>query len=149
MQVTDEEELLFTKATEALVWGNTRIALEQFRKLVAIERLPVYCSNLAFCLAKEKRDFKQAIALCNEAIKNEPKKSTHFLNLGRVYLLAGQKKDAIRFLRMGLRYERNREIITELEMLGARKKPPIPFLNRGNPMNKYLGIILGKMGMRR
>lgn len=149
MQVTDKEELLFNKATEALIWGNSRVALEQFRKLVDIERLPVYCSNLAFCLAKEKREFKQAIALCNEAIKKEPKSSTHFLNLGRVYLLAGQKKDAIRFLRMGLRYERNREILNELEMLGARKTPPIPFLGRGNPMNKYLGIILERMGVRR
>ncbi len=149
MQVTDEEELLFAKATESLVWGNTRVALEQFRKLVDIERVPIYCSNLAYCLAKEKRDFKQAIALCNEAIGKEPKNSTHFLNLGRVYLQAGQKRDAIRFLRMGLRFERNREIATELEMLGSRKMPPLTFLNRENPLNKYLGIILERMGMRR
>jgi tetratricopeptide (TPR) repeat protein len=147
MLITEEE--LLSMGTEALIWGNTRTALEQFRKLVAIERLPIYCSNLAFCLAKEKREFRQAISLCNEAIRKEPKNSTHFLNLGRVYILAGQKKDAIRFLRRGLRYERNREIVAGLEMLGARKPPPIPFLKRENPMNRYLGIILGKMGMRR
>ncbi len=144
-----EKEKLFNMGTEALAWGNTRYALEQFRKLVAIERLPIYCSNLAYCLAKEKREFKQAITLCNEAIKKEPKNSAHFLNLGRIYLLAGQRKDAIRFLRMGLRYEHSREIIAELDMLGARKSPPIPFLKRENPTNKYLGIILDKMGMRR
>lgn len=147
MPVTEEEKL-FAMATEALTWGNTRNGLTLFRKLVAIERLPIYCSNLAYCLAKEKREFKQALALCNEAIKKEPKNSAHFLNLARVYLLAGQKKEAIRFLRMGLRYERNREIIAELEMLGSRRAPPIPFLKRENPTNKYLGIILEKMGMR-
>ena len=148
MPVT-EEEGLFALGTEALIWGNTRTALEQFRKLVAIERLPIYCSNLAFCLAKEKQEFKLAVSLCNEAIKKEPKNSVHFLNLGRVYLQAGQKKDAARFLRMGLRYERNREIIAELEMLGARKSPPLSFLKRENPMNKYLGIILKNVGIRR
>lgn len=148
MSVTEEEKLL-ALGTEALTWGNTPNALVQFSKLVAMERRPIYCSNLAYCVAKEKRDFKLAIALSNEAIKKEPKNSTHFLNLGRVYLLAGQKKDAIRFLRMGLRYERNREIVAELEMLGARRPPPIPFLKRENPTNKYLGIILEKMGMRR
>ncbi len=148
MSVTDEEKL-FTMGMEALVWGNTRYALEQFRKLVAIERLPIYCSNLAYCLAKEKREFKQAIILCNEAIKKEPKNPAHFLNLARIYLLAGQKKDAIRFMRMGLRYGRNREIIAELEMLDVRKPPPIPFLKRENPTNKYLGIFLEKIGMRR
>ncbi len=144
-----EEEKLFAMGTEALIWGNTRTGLTLFRKLVAIERRPTYCSNLAYCLAKEKREFKLALALCNEAIKKEPKNSVHFLNLARVYLLAGQKQDAIRFLRMGLRYEGNREIIAELEMLGSRKPPPIPFLKRENPTNKYLGIVLEKMGMRR
>ncbi len=148
MSVTEQEEL-FNLGTEALIWGNTRTAMEQFRKLVAIERLPIYCSNLAFCLAKENREFREAISLCNEAIKKEPKNSAHFLNLGRVYLLAGQKKDAIRFLRMGLRYERNREIIAELERLGARRPPPLSFLKRESLMNKYLGIILSRMGMRR
>jgi tetratricopeptide (TPR) repeat protein len=148
MSVTEEEEL-FSLGTEALLWGNTRTALEQFRKLVAIERLPIYCSNLAFCLAKEKQEFRLAVSLCNEAIKKEPKNSAHFLNLARVYLLAGQKNDAIRFLRMGLRYERNREIVAELERLGARKPPPLPFLKREHPMNRYLGIIMAKMGMRR
>jgi len=148
MPMTDEEEL-FSEGTDDLFWGNTRAALECFRKLVAMERRPVYCSLLGFCLAKEKGDVKLAISLCNEAIRKEPKNSDHYLHLGRVYLLAGFKKEGIRILRMGLRHERNREIVAELERLGTRKAPPLPFLQRGNPLNKYLGIILKKAGIRR
>lgn len=37
----------------------------------------------------------------------------------------------------------------ELDKLGLRKPPVIPFLSRGNPINKYLGIILSRMGLRR
>lgn len=144
-----QEEDLFTKGSDELLWGNTSEALECFTKLVAIERLPIYCSSLGYCLAKEKGDVKQAISLCNEAIRKEPKNSDHFLNLGRVELLAGRKSEAIRIFRMGLRHERNREIISELEKLGIRNLPPITFLDRDNPVNKYLGIMLKKAGIRR
>jgi tetratricopeptide (TPR) repeat protein len=144
-----EEEELFTVGMDNLLWGNTRAALECFRKLVAIERVPVYCSSLGYCLAKEKGEIRQAISLCGEAIRKEPKNSSHFLNLGRVYLMAGDKKEAIRIFRMGLRHERNREIVAELDRLGTRSPPPISFLGRDNPLNKYLGLVLKKTGIRR
>jgi len=139
---------LFTMGMESLKKGDTGAALDYLEKAVSLDRNPLYCSNLAICLAKEKREFKRAISLCNEAIKKDPKDSLHFLNLGRVHILADQKKDAIRILNMGMRYGENRDIIAELNKFDRRRSPLIPFLARGNPVNKVLGKLLYSLGLR-
>jgi tetratricopeptide (TPR) repeat protein len=134
----------FIQAVAALENGDTDAALEFLEKAVSLERDPLYCSTLGVWLAKERRDFKRALSLCKEAIKNDPKKSIHFLHLGRVHLLAYQKKDAVRIFNMGLRYEQNKEIAAELNRLGTRREPVIPLLERENPLNKYLGKLIHK-----
>ncbi len=143
-----EAEEHFTMGMESLKNGDTGTALECLEKAVLLERNPLYCSNLAICLAKEKREFKKAISLCNEAIKKDPKNSLHFLHLGRIYLLANQKRDAIRIFNMGLRFGENRDIIAELNRFDRRRSPLIPFLDRGHPVNKILGKLTYRLGLR-
>ena len=66
-----------------------------------------------------------------------------YLNLGRAYIAAGRKKDAIDALTKGLKYDSgNSDLKKELQGLGVRKQPPVPFLDRSNPINKYIGLIL-------
>jgi tetratricopeptide (TPR) repeat protein len=66
-----------------------------------------------------------------------------YLNLGRVYLAAGNKEDAFEALRMGLIFgNENEDLLCELRELGMRKKPVVPFLQRSNPVNKYIGKVL-------
>lgn len=139
----DAEEL-FAKAMDSLKSGNSVEAVDLMEQAVGLERKPIFCSNLAVCLAKEKNDFKRAISLCKEAIKSDPKNSIHFLHLGKVHVLANQKKEAIRIFCMGLRHSENRDIITELNKIGRRRRPVIPFLDRSNPVNKMLGKIFYK-----
>lgn len=68
-----------------------------------------------------------------------------YLNLGRAYLAAGKKKDAIDAFHKGLQYDKsNSDLRKELRGLGMRKNPPVPFLDRANPINKYIGMILKK-----
>lgn len=138
----------YESGVEAFNSGRFLSALKYFEKAVALERNPASLSRLGLCLAKEKRNFAKAISLCKEAIKHEPRNSEHFLYLGRIHLLAGQKKEAIRIFRMGLRNGRNPDISKELERLGSRKDPLLPFLGRNNPINKFLGIVLKKTGLR-
>lgn len=144
----NEAEAFYVNGTQLLRNGDSLAALHCFEKAVGIERAPLYLSSLAFCLAKEQREFPKAISLCKEAIKHDPRNSAHFLCLGRIHLLAGQRKDAIRIFRMGLRTGKNPELVRELERLGSRKEPVLPFLARGNPLNKFLGIMLKKTGLR-
>lgn len=143
-----EAEELFTMGMESLKNRDNRAALDYLEKAVRLERSPLYCTNLAICLAKGKREFKRAISLCNEAIKKEPKNSLHFLNLGRIHLMANQKKDAIRIFNLGLRYGENKEIIAELNKFERRRMPPFPFLDRGNPLNRFFGKLLYRVGFR-
>jgi len=144
----NEAEKLFTKGVEAIKNGNMVSALVYFEKATQLDNNPTNRSYLAFCIARERGQFKKAISLCEEALKEEPENPVHYLNLGRVYILTGQKTDAMRILREGLTYEENREIVDELVGLGMRKPPVIPLLNRRNPLNKYLGIVLARLGLR-
>jgi tetratricopeptide (TPR) repeat protein len=68
-----------------------------------------------------------------------------YLNLGRAFLAAGRKKDAIEALTTGRKFDRSHiEIKKELQLLGVRKEPPVPFLSRSNPINKLIGLLLHK-----
>ncbi len=65
------------------------------------------------------------------------------LNLGRAHLAIGEKEEAIKAFKLGLRADpENKELLGELKKLGVRKSPPVPFLKRNNPINKYLGMLL-------
>jgi tetratricopeptide (TPR) repeat protein len=68
---------------------------------------------------------------------------TFYLNLGRAYIAAGKKDDALDAFKKGLKFNSgHRDILNELRALGKRKKAVVPFLDRSNPINKYIGLIL-------
>ena len=88
---------------------------------------------------------KQALALLKQKkpFEEELLYPVFFLNLGRAYLAAGKKADAMESFRKGLKYDNgNGDLLKELRGLGVRKTPPVPFLDRSNPINKYIGIML-------
>ena len=66
-----------------------------------------------------------------------------YLNLGKAYVAARRKRDAFDAFEKGLEFDRtNRDILMEMRALGSRKKAAVPFLDRSNPINKYLGKIV-------
>jgi len=88
---------------------------------------------------------KRAILLLKEkgSFSEEVLYPVFYLNLGRAFVAAGKKKDAIDALKKGLKYDNgNNDLKKELQGLGVRKQPPVPFLDRSNPINKYIGMIL-------
>ncbi|MBT1076210.1 tetratricopeptide repeat protein [Geobacter grbiciae] len=147
MAGTNVEELI-ARGIRAANSGKTSLALECFEEAVERRNTPANWSYLAFCLAKERRQFDRAIQLCQEAIRKDPQNAVHYLNLGRVHLLAGRTKDAIHVFRQGLLYEANAHIEAELRKIGLRKPPVVGFLRRNHPINKYLGIMMKKLRLR-
>lgn len=139
---------LIQKGVAALKEGNTLVAMIHFEDAAKLEDNPTVRSYLAFCLAKERQQMTKAISLCLTAMRQEPTRALHYLNLGRIYLMAGQKTRAIQTFRKGLKLERNQQIIDELKNLGLRQPPVLKSLNRDHPLNKCLGILFQKMGMR-
>lgn len=141
-------EEIFDKGVIALENGHIYLALACFEEAASLDRSPLHCSYLAFCLAKVRSQFAEAVALCREAVKKDPGNALHYLHLGRVYVMAEQKERALMVLRRGLRCENRGILLHELSLIGDRKRPPIPKLERSHPLNRYLGKILGCLGLR-
>lgn len=92
---------------------------------------------------------KRALDILNDRspVSKEIFYPTFYLNLGRAYIAAGKKKNAIEVFQKGLSYsEDNKDLLWEACKLGLRRKPFIPYLKRTNPINKYIGMILHKLG---
>ena len=137
---------LLLKGERALENGDTLVALVQFEMAHAIEPLPKIKAKLAFCLAKERRQYQQAMTLCREALQAEPDNPDHYYQLSRIYLVAGQKRQAIKSLRKGLKFKRHQLIIDELNRLGARKEPFFSSLPREHILNRSVGILFSRFG---
>lgn len=141
-------EEVFVKGIDALENGHIYLALACFEQATALERTPLHCSYLAYCLAKVRSQFPDAVTLCREAIKNDPGNALHYLHLGRVYLMSGDRGMALDILREGLGCEGRETVLRELTLLGERKRPLFPSLARSHPLNRYLGMLLNKLGVR-
>lgn len=139
---------LLRKGERALENGDTLVALVQFEMAHAIEPLPKIKAKLAFCLAKERRQYQKAMMLCREALQAEPDNPDHYYQLSRIYMIAGQKRQAMKSLRKGLKFKRHQPIIDELNRLGARKEPFFPSLPREHLLNRSVGILFAKLGSK-
>jgi hypothetical protein len=79
----------------------------------------------------------------------EPEIIEHYLYLGKVYRSAGLSDKSIKVIRQGLKIDRKHPgLIAEIQTFGLRKNPVISYLSRNNVLNKYLGIIFSRIGLR-
>jgi len=140
--------ILVERGMQAIDEDDTLLALVLFEDAARLSPTPRVKSCLAYCLAREQKQFQKAIAMCLSAQQSDPGRSLHYLNLGRVYLEAGQKARAIYAFRQGLKMERDQEIIDQLKRLGQRKPPPVTSLPREHFVNRKLGLIMSRVGMR-
>jgi tetratricopeptide (TPR) repeat protein len=139
---------LLSKGERALQQDDTLVALLQFEMAHAIKPLPGVKSRLAYCMAKERHQYQQAMALCQEALKEEPDNPDHYYQLSRIYMTAGQKIRAIKSLRKGLKFKRHQPSIDALNQLGFRKTPVFSSLPREHILNRVAGVLLEQIGSR-
>jgi predicted Zn-dependent protease len=143
-----EAEKLFSRALDALAAGETPSALALLERALKLSDNRGWYSYLGYCIAKERGQVKKGSDLCNAALELEPENPAHFLNLAKVHLVAGQKTAALDVLRKGQSLGGSPEIITLLDQIGKRKPPILSFLPRGNPVNRVLGLLLDRVGLR-
>jgi len=97
-------------------------------------------SYYGLCLAALNRDVKNGIEHCRGALKREFFLPDLYLNLGKVYLFANQKANAIQIFYKGLKLDDDHVgICSELNRLGLRMNPVIVFLPRRHFLNRVLG----------
>lgn len=128
--------------------GNTSVGLELFQNAASILKTPEAKAWFGYCLVVEENYVQTGIALCQEALIKNPKLSDGYLALGKIYLHKGNRKQAIEILQQGLKEAQDHEILMFLESIGARKKPPFPFLSRNHGINIFLGRLLARLGLR-
>lgn len=141
-------QMEFERAQQELDRNNVLAALACLERALAIWNDPLWHSRFGFCIAKERGHLTRAFELCHTAIAHDPGNPLHYLYLGKTYLVAGNTYEALQAFRQGMTLGGSPEIERVLASIGTRKAPVIPFLSRDNLLNKYLGIILGRLGVR-
>jgi tetratricopeptide (TPR) repeat protein len=153
MEKTKEEETTVYYVKKLL----KRKKYESALKLVAaaLEQYPdepILLSYHGYLEALVHKNYTQGINTCLKAREMVLEKAISgrdffnpilYLNLGRAYLAAGSKEDAFEAFRMGLIFgNENEDLLCEIREIGMRRKPIVPFLQRSNPVNKYIGKVL-------
>jgi len=146
--VKESAEREFAQALVALAAEDTQAALASIEKALRLRDTPEWYSYLGYCIARQRGQHRKGLELCKESLAVEPDNPVHFLNLGKVYLAKGDKAEALRTWREGMAKGGSPELVQQLERLGTRIRPAIPVLARKNPLNRYLGILLTRLGLR-
>ena len=146
--------------------GGTLQGLFVLESSPELSAIPSCNSYRAYCIAKERGQYREAVRLCQSALDAEPHNPIHYLNMGRIYLHAGSKAKAIATFWKGISRAAGAEqgvtvaapsqghgrehalILDELRRLGIRKRVPFPSLRRGHPLNRIAGKVLATFGVR-
>jgi tetratricopeptide (TPR) repeat protein len=138
----------FDRAQQELDRNNVLAALACLEQALSIWNDPVWHSRLGFCIAKQRGQLTKGFELCRSAIDHDPGNPLHYLYLGKVYLIAGKTYEALQAFRQGMIHGDSPELERMLDTIGTRKSPVISFLSRDNLLNKCMGIILARFGLR-
>jgi len=143
----------FARGLRALDEGKTLVALAFFEASLKLHdsapspaRRERYSSYYGYCLAAALGRTREGLAICRKAAQGEFFSPDILLNLARVHLLAGQRREAWETLLQGLSLDPEHEALrTEVKRMGIRKPRAIPFLDRAHPLNK----VAGRIGVKR
>jgi hypothetical protein len=100
----------------------------------------VFHSYLGYAIARYQKDFSVARALARHATESRFFDPENFLNLARIELLAGNRRQAYKNCLEGLKLDpRQPELRRFLEQIGKRRQPAVAFLPRNHAVNRVLG----------
>lgn len=147
-QLAEAAEREYQRACRALDSGNVLAALLLLEAALRQRDNLQWHAMLGYCVARERGQVARGTELCRSALEQFPENPEHYYYYARLLLMAGHKAEAVQALRQGLTRGESRSILQLLQELGARKAPPIHWLHRNNLLNKYLGILLARIGLR-
>lgn len=102
----------------------------------------LFYSYLGYGIARCQGRKKEGLKLCQHSIKVEFYEPENYLNLARTCLLLHDRAGAVRAVKGGLKVDsQNLELLALHRDLGIRRAPAIPFLSRGNFLNRLLGYL--------
>jgi hypothetical protein len=122
-------------------WSEGLHHLGRIAEGASAAELPgLFYSYLGYGVALREQRIQEGLKLCRHSVQVEFYEAENYLNLARTCLLARDRKGAIKAVRAGLKLDRgNQELLRLHKELGIRKLPVLPFLDRSNPLNQFLG----------
>ena len=143
---SEEVKALVEEGIALLKEGAAIDAVFHFEKIIQEHgRNTAALSFLGLATARANGDLSVAEKHCLRALRRQKLIPLYYQNLAEVYLAGGKKAQAVKVLREGLSVDRNNKLILrQLRELGVRKKLPVSFLSRSNPINRYLGLLHNK-----
>lgn len=144
----------FQRGLEALNRGRGLEGLALFEAAIELERQhgaprpqARYLSWYGLALALEGGRVREGVEFCRQAVPLEFYNPELYLNLGRVLMVAGRKREAYDALRKGAALQPSHPgLQRELAKLGRRRRPVVPFLDRSHPVNVALGKLFRGSG---
>ena len=133
------------KGLERCRKGDWELGLDLLRKAARKEEkestLPsLYYSYLGYGAARFDGARKDGLALCKHAIRMDDGEPENYMNLAKVCLLAGDRRQAVAAVQRGLKVDpRFLPLVALRHRMGFRRKPVIPFLSRDAWINRRLG----------
>ena len=111
---------------------------------------PLVLTYYGYLSALLEKDYKTAIDACEKAVTLLPRKLPEalgaaqkplmYFHLTRVYSASGNRQEAVRAIYRGIAFDNENGVLhRELEKLGVRRRPVIPFIGRQNIVNRILG----------
>ncbi len=130
------------EALEALVFFEAAVRQARRRR----EPPPAkFLSYYGLCLGIATGKLEHALEACRTAKERQFYNAELYLNLGKVYLFKGDRAAAFRTYLSGLNWESDHEAIgREVERMGRRRRPFLPFLARTNAFNRLLGRLAAR-----
>lgn len=140
----------FKQGIKYLRDAHPNSALVHFRNAVELNRHnPYYISFVGVSLARAERNWAPALNLCETALGMKRNDAQLYLNLAEVYTSAGRRGEALMILDRALvSLGRDARIQRARRKLGSRRPPVLPFLDRENILNKYLGSLRHRLMSR-
>jgi tetratricopeptide (TPR) repeat protein len=140
----------FRNGLMALVDSRNAEATRYFRSAMQIDRdrgigrnWIRYLSYYGYSLAREGVNGKEAVELCERAVRLNSHDPEILLNLGRVYARSGRTTWALDALERGLQISpAHKGLLLELRKLDRRSRPPFSFIPRQHPLNRATGRLL-------
>jgi predicted Zn-dependent protease len=143
----------FKKGLTALVDHNYKDATVFFKRAIDVDLARNrskpdlrYLSYYGLSLARAGMSTAEAISICRQTVRRHKNHPVLWLNLGRVYIIAGKKQRALEALDRGTQLAPgNRVLANELAQLDRRSDPVLRMLPRSHPVNVALGKLRRSM----
>ena len=100
-------------------------------------------------LVTVEKNSNLGVALVDRAVRHGHVEPELALNQARVALALGQRFRAVTALERGMAANPGSEVLAGARLaLGTRQRPVVPFLSRGNPVNRLLGRLAHRWRQR-